>query len=71
MSFWILFLAPALTHRVTRAQKNLTGAEFCPQLCTCVAAPLGLCSCCSEREQLSTYSVVPIAVLLAFEMCNF
>lgn len=51
--------------------KNLTEAEFCVQLDTCVTAPLGLHSCHFKGEQLNTYSVVPIAVLLAFEMYNF
>lgn len=51
--------------------KNFTKAELCVQLDTCVTVPLRLHSCCFKGEQLSTYFVVPIAVLLAFETYNF
>lgn len=51
--------------------KNSSKAEFCVQLDTCVTAPLGLHSYCFKREQLNTCTVVPIAVLLVFEMYGF
>lgn len=54
-----------------QSTKNLTKAEFWVQLDTCLTAPLGLHSCLFKGEQLNTCSVVPIAVLLVFEIYNF
>lgn len=67
----MLFLAPVLTHCVSRALKNLSEAEFCVQFGTWVAAPLRPHSCLFKSEQLNTDFAVPIAVLLALETCNF
>lgn len=67
----MLFLAPALTHGVSRALKNLSEAEFCVQLGTWVTAPLGPHSCLFKREQLNTDFAAPVAVLLLLDTYNF
>lgn len=66
----MLFLAPALTHCVSRALKNLSEAEFCVQLGTWVTAPLGPHSCLFKREQLNTDFAVPVAVLLLLDIIS-